>query len=87
MIGYLAYSKAGHDRHKKYLIISQQGEYVYLVDGKTKTFEHPKKKKKKHIQVIKQYANPEIIRKLQNGEMVDQELIIQEVENVKSRCN
>ena len=87
MIGYLAYSKAGHDRHNKYLIISQQGEYVYLVDGKTKTFEHPKKKKKKHIQVIKQYANPEIIRKLQNGEMVDQELIIQEVENVKSRCN
>ena len=36
MTGYLAYSKAGHDRHKIYLIIREQGEYVYLADGKTK---------------------------------------------------
>lgn len=87
MTGYLAYSKAGHDRHKIYLIIREQGEYVYLADGKTKMPDHPKRKKKKHIQIIKKYARPETIQKLQRGEMVDQALLIQEVENVKSRCN
>ena len=66
MTGYLAYSKAGHDRHKIYLIIREQGEYVYLADGKTKMPDHPKRKKKKHIQIIKKYARPEIIQKLHN---------------------
>ena len=53
MIGMLATSKAGHDRGVTYVIIGEESEYVYLADGQTRTVDKPKKKNKKHIQVIK----------------------------------
>ena len=50
--GMLARSKAGHDREKVYVIIDVDDTYVYLADGSNRTLDHPKKKKKKHVQVI-----------------------------------
>ena len=52
MIGKFATSKAGHDKTKLYIIINEDLEYVYLVDGDLKTLDKPKKKSKKHIQII-----------------------------------
>ena len=54
MIGKFATSKAGHDKKKLYIIMKEDSEYVYLVDGELKTLEKPKKKSKKHIQIINQ---------------------------------
>ena len=54
MIGELATSKAGHDKDRLYMIVGEEGECVYLCDGRLRGVEHPKKKKKKHIQIIKQ---------------------------------
>lgn len=53
-IGMLAKSMAGHDREKIYMIKEVCGEYVYLVDGRLRQLEHPKKKKRKHVQIIKE---------------------------------
>ena len=53
MIGMLAVSRAGHDKETTYVIIDEEGEYVYLADGQLKTVDRPKKKNKKHIQIIK----------------------------------
>lgn len=53
MEGMLARSKAGHDKKKIYVIFREDDEYVYLVDGKIRTTDKPKKKNKKHIQIIK----------------------------------
>lgn len=53
-IGMLAKSMAGHDREKIYMIKEVRGEYVYLVDGRLRQLEHPKKKKRKHVQIIKE---------------------------------
>ena len=52
MIGKFATSKAGHDKTKLYIIINEDLEYVYLVDGDLKQLDKPKKKSKKHIQII-----------------------------------
>ena len=52
-IGMLARSAAGHDEGKMYVIIAEDAAYVYLVDGKVRTLDKPKKKKKKHIQIVK----------------------------------
>ena len=52
MIGKFATSKAGHDKKKLYIIMEEDEEYVYLVDGELKTLDKPKKKSKKHIQII-----------------------------------
>ena len=50
--GYLAKSLAGHDKDRVYMIMKEEGEYVFLSDGKIRAIDKPKKKKKKHIQVI-----------------------------------
>ncbi len=56
MQGYLAYSLAGHDKDRIYLIIKEDADYVWLVDGEFRTLDNPKKKNKKHIQIIKKYG-------------------------------
>ena len=53
MTGMLAVSKAGHDKRKLYVITGEDSEYVYLADGRKRTAAAPKKKNKKHIQIIR----------------------------------
>ena len=62
MIGELATSKAGHDKHRLYMIVGEEGECVYLCDGRLRGVEHPKKKKKKHIQIIHSSAQDTLIQ-------------------------
>lgn len=57
--GMLARSKAGHDKGQLYLIADIDSAYVYLVDGKNKRLSRPKKKKQKHIQLIREQYNTE----------------------------
>lgn len=53
MPGMLAVSKAGRDRGSLYVIIKEAGEDVYLADGRNRTISRPKRKNRKHIQIIK----------------------------------
>ena len=50
--GMLARSKAGHDKAQMNIIKEVDDTYVYLVDGRIRTLGHPKKKKKKHVQIV-----------------------------------
>lgn len=61
MVGMLAMSKAGHDKGTIYVIMQEAGEYIYAADGRVRTVDRPKKKNKKHIQIIKkkQITEPE----------------------------
>ena len=69
MIGKFATSKAGHDKTKLYVIINEDSEYVYLVDGDLKPIHKPKKKSKKHIQIINR-VDETIQNKLENGQII-----------------
>lgn len=53
-IGLLASSIAGHDKGKIYVIIKEEEDCFWLADGKTRTITYPKKKKHKHVQLIKE---------------------------------
>lgn len=70
----LAKSLSGHDKDELYIIISLQGEYVTLSDGGKHPLERPKRKNKKHLQLIKRY-DESIRRKLTEGEPVTDEEI------------
>ena len=50
--GMLAKSLAGHDEGSIYIIVETDAQYVYLVDGRIRTLDRPKRKKRKHVQVI-----------------------------------
>lgn len=53
MIGLFARPLAGHDKNEIYVIVSEEQNFVYLANGRNKKISNPKKKNKKHIQVIK----------------------------------
>ena len=65
MIGELATSKAGHDKDRLYMIVGEEGECVFLCDGRLRGVEHPKKKKKKHIQIIHSSAQDALVQSIQ----------------------
>ena len=68
MVGMFAVSKAGHDKGQMYIVVKEEGDFVYLADGRLKTIEAPKKKRKKHLQPIKKGMDAALADKLK-GEM------------------
>lgn len=97
MIGMLAASKAGHDKTNVYVIVGETESWVYLCDGKIRTQQNPKKKNKKHIQIIKKEIDAEVQKRIIEGITVYDEEIkylikqfqkqFREVKDVQSRCN
>ena len=83
MIGMFATSKAGHDRNGVYLILDETEEYVFLVDGIYRTVEKPKRKKKKHIQIINKEADPVIAGKIRRKDPITNEEIKREIKLLK----
>lgn len=63
--GDLVISIAGHDKDTIYLVYDVLGEYVFLIDGKYKTIEKNKKKKKKHIKYLGDFSK-ELPEKMRN---------------------
>jgi len=47
-------SKAGHDKGRYLIVTREEREFVFLADGEYRTTESPKRKKKKHVQPIRQ---------------------------------
>ena len=92
MTGMLASSKTGRDKDTVYIIIKEEKEYVYLANGLNRKLNKPKKKNKKHIQIIKKMQDPALIEKIREETANDLEIRMyikkwyekQEVVNVKS---
>ena len=83
MVGKFARSKAGHDKDQLYIISAQDREYVYLLDGRTRTVSKPKKKKQKHIQIILR-EDADISNRLRAGAPVTDEEIKAAIRKVLS---
>lgn len=83
MEGMLAVSKAGHDKQNIYIILKDDGEYVYLADGTKRRADSPKKKKKKHIQPIKIHPDLQLSERLLRKEAVRDEEIKRAIKNYK----
>lgn len=75
MIGQLATSKAGHDKGSLYVIVGCREDFVYLCDGRSKTPDSPKKKRRRHIQPINEQVDNELLSRLQDGRAVRPEEI------------
>lgn len=71
----LVKSKAGRDKDELYIIISVQGEYVYLSDGGKHPLSKQKRKNKKHLQLIDEHDET-LRRKLTEGAAVKDDEIV-----------
>ena len=68
-----AKSLCGHDKDEIYVVYKEDEIYVYLVNGKNKTIDKPKKKKQKHIQMIKHL--PDEIKAFASEEKLSDETV------------
>ena len=75
MVGMFAVSKAGHDQGQMYVIIKEDGDDVFLSDGRLKKIESPKRKNKKHIQLVKTGLNEDLVYKIRNQQPINNEEI------------
>lgn len=57
--GYIVQSRAGHDKDRIYIIISIEGEFLYLADGDYRKLDNCKKKRNKHIRFLAEGSLPE----------------------------
>lgn len=78
-VGMFAISLAGHDKKKTYIIIRVEEEYVWVVDGCFHKMENPKKKNKKHIQVIHKISES-IKQTVVSGQTLKNEQIIEAIQ-------
>lgn len=70
--GMLAWSRAGHDKGKLYIVLRVEDDYVFLADGRLKRVESPKKKKQKHVQLI--YQIPQELKKVDMESIKNEEI-------------
>ena len=45
-------SKAGHDQDKWFYVIDEDRSFLFLVNGKDRPLDKPKRKKRKHVQKV-----------------------------------
>ena len=50
-LGQIVKAIAGRELGQYFIIVQLDASYVYLVDGKSRRLEAPKKKKRKHVQI------------------------------------
>ncbi len=51
----LAISLAGHDKGHVYYVTKADDSFIYLANGTTRFLSNPKKKKLKHVQLVKRF--------------------------------
>ena len=51
-VGAVVSATAGREKGELFLIVNENGEYAYLINGKSRTIENPKKKNKKHLHLL-----------------------------------
>ena len=87
MTGLFAISRAGHDKGQMYIVIKEDGDFAYLSDGKTRNLENPKKKNRKHLQIVKTDTDKVLLEKIRNGQIIYNEEIKRAVKLRTGGCN
>lgn len=73
-VGAVVLSTAGRDEGRCFVVLEQLDEqYVLVSDGKTHKAEHPKKKKLKHLKLVRE-PMPEVAERLSLGSPENHEI-------------
>ena len=72
-VGQIVISKSGRDKGMIFIVLSTEGEYLYLADGKLRSMLKPKKKKLKHVQPTKTISAL-TVQAISSGRLLDSDL-------------
>lgn len=84
--GDIVYAKAGRDKGGYFVVVSAEGEYAYICNGKSRKVMQPKKKKLKHLRLKMGYSEF-IAGKLSRGERVTNTELRRELEEYNEEKN
>ena len=62
-------STAGHDQGEIFYVIGMDDQFLYLANGKDRTLDKPKRKKRKHVQKVLR-SETRVVEKLIHGDKV-----------------
>ena len=62
-------STAGHDEGQLFYVIDMDDQFLYLANGKDRTLDKPKRKKRKHVQKVLR-SETRVAEKLIHGDKV-----------------
>ena len=62
-------STAGHDQGEIFYVIATDDQFLYLANGKDRTLDKPKRKKRKHVQKVLR-SETRVVEKLIRGDKV-----------------
>ena len=62
-------STAGRDKDSLFYVIGEEDEFLLLANGKDRTLDRPKRKKRKHVQKVLR-SETRVAEKLRNGDKV-----------------
>jgi ribosomal protein L14E/L6E/L27E len=83
-VGEIVQSLAGRDKEGFFIVMSVDGEYVTLVDGRKRRVQKPKRKKIKHIKKVYS-VNEEIAERIKSGKPIGNERIAQAIKIAKQK--
>lgn len=73
-IGQIVFSKAGRDKKRAFVVVSCEGDYLFLADGSLRPLNKPKKKKIMHVQKTN-LISEELSDKLASGSASDSDIV------------
>ena len=62
-------STAGHDKGEIFYVVSTDDNYLYLANGKDRTLDKPKRKKRRHVQKVLR-SETRVAEKILSGDKV-----------------
>ena len=62
-------SLSGRDKGKYFFVVETAGEFVLIADGRCRKLERPKKKKRKHVELVARQAS-QVAAKICSGDKV-----------------
>jgi ribosomal protein L14E/L6E/L27E len=65
-LGQVVFSKSGRDKGLAFIVSAAEEEYIYLIDGRIRPIDRPKKKKIRHVQPT-YHIDEALSEKLKNG--------------------
>jgi len=63
-------SRAGRDSGKLFVVLAVEGEYLLLVDGKSRKLEAPKRKKRRHAEFVAAADDTRLSKKIRGEEKI-----------------